>query len=198
VIVTLVWLPALAATIGIAILRYRLYDIDRLINRTLVYGLLTAILGSVYAAIVLVLGQLFGGIGDNPPSWAVAGATLSVAALFQPARHRIQAVVDRASIAASTTRPRPSRRSAPACATRSTWTAYQPSCWPSPTKPCSQRRLPYGSGQRHRPSRVVNDEEVEPTPTRFDPLHAIYGPSASSRPIWLLACGSRLSAGYRD
>jgi hypothetical protein len=80
---------------GIAILRYRLYDIDRLINRTLVYGLLTAILGGVYALVVLVLGQLFGGIGDSPPSWAVAGATLAVAALFQPARRRIQAVVDR-------------------------------------------------------------------------------------------------------
>jgi hypothetical protein len=80
---------------GIAILRYRLYDIDRLINRTLVYGLLTAILGLVYAGIVLVVGQVFGGIGAEPPSWAVAGATLAVAALFQPARHRIQAVVDR-------------------------------------------------------------------------------------------------------
>jgi hypothetical protein len=80
---------------GIAVLRYRLYDIDRLINRTLVYGLLTALLGGAYAAIVLVLGQLFGGIGDSPPSWAVAGATLAVAALFQPARRRIQAVVDR-------------------------------------------------------------------------------------------------------
>jgi uncharacterized membrane protein YbhN (UPF0104 family) len=81
--------------VGAAILRYRLYDIDRLINRTLVYGLLTAILGGVYTATVLVLGQLFGGIGAEPPSWAVAGATLSVAALFQPARRRIQAVVDR-------------------------------------------------------------------------------------------------------
>jgi hypothetical protein len=80
---------------GIAILRYRLYDIDRLINRTLVYGLLTALLGAVYAATVLVLGQVFGGVGTDPPSWAVAGATLAVAALFQPARHRIQAVVDR-------------------------------------------------------------------------------------------------------
>jgi hypothetical protein len=80
---------------GIAILRFRLYDIDRLINRTLVYGALTALLGGVYAAVVLVLGQGFGGVGGEPPSWAVAGATLAVAALFQPARRRIQAVVDR-------------------------------------------------------------------------------------------------------
>jgi hypothetical protein len=80
---------------GVAVLRYRLYDIDRLVNRTLVYGALTALLGAVYAGAVLVLGQLFGGVGGNPPSWAVAGATLAVAALFQPARRRIQAVVDR-------------------------------------------------------------------------------------------------------
>jgi hypothetical protein len=89
---TLGLLPVAA---GVAILRYRLYDIDRLINRTLVYGALTALLGAVYAAAVLVLGQLFGGVGGDPPSWAVAGATLAVAALFQPARGRTQAVVDR-------------------------------------------------------------------------------------------------------
>jgi hypothetical protein len=87
------WL--LAAAIGVAILRYHLYDIDRLINRTLVYALLTVLLGTVYAGAVLVLGQLFGGVARNPPSWAVAGATLAVAALFQPARRRIQQVVDR-------------------------------------------------------------------------------------------------------
>jgi hypothetical protein len=81
--------------IAVAVLRYRLYEIDRLINRTLVYGLLTALLAGVYVLVVLVLGQLFGGIGTEPPSWAVAGATLAVAALFQPARRRIQAVVDR-------------------------------------------------------------------------------------------------------
>jgi hypothetical protein len=80
---------------GIAVLRYRLYDIDRLINRTLVYGLLTALLAGVYAGAVLVLGQVFGGVGGEPPSWAVAGVTLAVAALFQPARRRIQQVVDR-------------------------------------------------------------------------------------------------------
>jgi hypothetical protein len=82
-------------TIGIAILRYRLYDIDRLIRRTLVYGLLTALLAAVYAGLVLGLEELFGGFGGQPPSWAVAGATLAVAALFRPARRRIQQAVDR-------------------------------------------------------------------------------------------------------
>jgi hypothetical protein len=89
---TIAFIPVAA---GIAVLRYRLYDIDRLINRTLVYGLLTASLGLGYAGAVLLLGQVFGGVGGEPPSWAVAGVTLTVAALFRPARRRIQAVVDR-------------------------------------------------------------------------------------------------------
>jgi hypothetical protein len=91
------WLSiwAIPVAIGVAVLRHRLYDIDRLINRTLVYALLTAALGGSYASIVLVLGQVFGGLGAQPPSWAVAGATLAVAALFQPARRRIQEAVDR-------------------------------------------------------------------------------------------------------
>jgi hypothetical protein len=86
---------ALPVAVGIAVLRYRLYDIDLLINRTLVYGSLTAILGLGYVGVVLVLGQVFGGVGGNPPSWVVAGATLAAAALFRPARRRIQALVDR-------------------------------------------------------------------------------------------------------
>jgi hypothetical protein len=81
--------------VGFAILRYRLYDIDRIINRTLVYGLLTALLGAIYAGVVLIAGQGFGGLGTQPPSWAVASATLAVAALFQPARRRVQTMVDR-------------------------------------------------------------------------------------------------------
>ena len=85
----------LSAAAAVAVLRYRLYDIDRLINRSLVYGLLTAVLGLGYAGAVLLLGQLFGGVEERTPSWAVAGATLAVAALFQPARRRIQRAVDR-------------------------------------------------------------------------------------------------------
>ena len=74
---------------GAAILRYRLYDIDRIISRTPAYGLLTLVLGGV-AAVALVLGQLMG----RDSSLAVAGATLAVAALFQPTRRRVQAAVD--------------------------------------------------------------------------------------------------------
>ncbi len=60
-----------------------------------VYGLLTALLGAVYAAVVLTIGQLYVGIDAKTPGWVVAGATLAVAAPFQPARRRIQRAVDR-------------------------------------------------------------------------------------------------------
>jgi hypothetical protein len=76
---------------GAAILRYRLYDIDRILSRTLAYALLTVLLGLGYAAVALGLGRLLG----RDSSLAVAGATLVVAALFQPARRRVQALVDR-------------------------------------------------------------------------------------------------------
>jgi hypothetical protein len=79
---------------AIAILRYRLYDIDIVINRALVYGTLTAALLVFYVGSILVLRVLVGPVtGDN--DLAVAGSTLAVAALFRPARARIQSVVDR-------------------------------------------------------------------------------------------------------
>ena len=76
---------------GAAILRYRLYDLDRIISRTLAYGLLTVLLGGGYAGLVLGLGQLLG----QGSSLVVAAATLAVAAVFQPARRRVQQAVDR-------------------------------------------------------------------------------------------------------
>jgi hypothetical protein len=82
------------AGIGIAVLRYRLYEIDRLVNRTLVYGTLTALLGLVYAVGVFGLGDLLNPAGERS-ALAVAASTLVVAALFQPARRRVQGVVDR-------------------------------------------------------------------------------------------------------
>jgi hypothetical protein len=87
-------LPLVPISVGIAILRYRLYEIDRIINRTLVYGLLTVVLGLCYVAGSLVF-VLVAGPGADPPSWLVAAATLAAAAIFRPARRRIQAAVDR-------------------------------------------------------------------------------------------------------
>jgi hypothetical protein len=79
-------------SIGIAILRYRLYDIDRLISRAVAYAIVTALLVGVYAAVVVGLGAAFGR-SENPV--LIAGATLLVAAMFGPVRRRVQAAVDR-------------------------------------------------------------------------------------------------------
>jgi hypothetical protein len=110
--------PILSAAIGAAILRYRLYDLDRIISRTLAYALLTVLLASAYAVVALGLGQLLG----QDSSLAVAAATLAVAAAFQPARCRIRAVVDRRFNGTAMTPPAPSRRSPIGCASTSTWT----------------------------------------------------------------------------
>src|SRR6266487_1601389 len=83
--------------ISIAILRSQLWDIDALINRTLVYGTLTVLLALIYTGLVIGLGSLVrlitGQLGQSPV--VIVASTLAIAALFQPFRHRIQAIIDR-------------------------------------------------------------------------------------------------------
>jgi hypothetical protein len=92
VALALVAAVAIPLAVAVAILKYRLYAIDRIINRTIVYGLLTAILVLGYTGAVLLLGQA---LGRGRSNLAVAGATLATAALVQPARRRVQEAVDR-------------------------------------------------------------------------------------------------------
>ena len=87
------WLgvAALPVSIGVAIMKYRLYDIDRIISRTLAYAIITGLLVGVYAGLVLLTTQVF---GVHTPV-AVAASTLAAAALFSPLRRRVQKAVDR-------------------------------------------------------------------------------------------------------
>ena len=87
-------LIALPISVGIAVLRYRLYEIDRIVSRTLVYGSLTLILGAAYAGLVLGGQALFSSFAGGS-NLAIAGSTLVVAALFLPLRGRVQQFVDR-------------------------------------------------------------------------------------------------------
>jgi len=85
----------LPLSIGFAILRYRLWDIDRLINLTLVYGLLTGALVFIYIVLVIALQYLLRGIINQTSDLAIVGSTLVIAALFQPLRRRLQRIINR-------------------------------------------------------------------------------------------------------
>jgi hypothetical protein len=81
--------------VGIAVLKHRLYDIEIIVNRTLVYGALTASLAVVYLGSVASLQTLFGVLMEGGSQLAVVASTLAIAALFNPLRRRIQAFIDR-------------------------------------------------------------------------------------------------------
>jgi len=151
------WFSAGATTFlplaaGAAILRYRLYDLDRIVSRTLAYGLLTVLLGLGYAAVVLGLGRLLG----QDSSLVVAAATLAVAAAFQPARRRVQGAVDRRFNRRRHDAARIIEGFGPVCATRSTSTPSRLTCWRWSTRPCSRPRHRCGYDPKRRRERLVS------------------------------------------
>ena len=105
--VLVIGVAALPAGMGVAILKYRLYEIDRIISRTLAYAIVTGLLVGVYAGLVLLTTQVF---RVHTPV-AVAASTLAAAALFDPLRRRYKRPWTGGSTAPGTTPTRPSPRS---------------------------------------------------------------------------------------
>jgi hypothetical protein len=93
-VVSAVGFALLPVAVGVAMLRYRLYEIDRIVSRTVTYGLLSAALIGIYLLVVALLRPLLEPLTGSS-ALAVAGSTLAVAAVFNPARRRLQAAVDR-------------------------------------------------------------------------------------------------------
>jgi hypothetical protein len=94
-VLSLPLVSAIPTATGIAIFKYRLYDIDRIVNRTLVYGALTASLILVYLGGVISLQYAFRALAGGNSQLAVVTSTLAIAALFNPLKRRIQAFIDR-------------------------------------------------------------------------------------------------------
>jgi hypothetical protein len=134
-------LLAVPLAIGVAVLRYRLWDLDRLISRTVTYTAVTVLLVVPYLLVVPAASRLAEGSG----SLAVAAATLTVAALFSRCAAGSRTWWTGGSTAAVMTPPGPWTGSRPGCATRSTWTPCTPSCWGWSTRPCNPPRRGSGS-----------------------------------------------------
>jgi hypothetical protein len=124
----------LGVPVAVAVLRYRLWDLDRLVSRTVTYAVVTALLLVPYLLVVPAAGRLAQGSG----SLAVAGVSLAAAAAFAPCAAGSKTWSTGASTEPAMTLPAPWKGSLPTCATRSTWMRSAPSCWPWSTRPCSR------------------------------------------------------------
>ena len=134
-------MAALPVSIGVGILKYRLYEIDRIISRTLAYAIVTGLLVGVYAGLVLLITQVF---RVHTPV-AVAASTLAAAALFNPLRRRVQQMVDRRFNRARYDADQTVAAFAARLKTPSTWTRSAMT-WPVPcTRPWSPPISRYGS-----------------------------------------------------
>ena len=132
---------ALPVCMGVAVLKYRLYEINRIISRVVSYTLITALLGGVYAGLILLASWAL----PSKNSVAVAVATLVTAALFNPLRKRVQRAVDR-RFNRRTTMPRQSwPRSPRDCAGPSIWTRYEATLSASSTRRSSPPTCRCGS-----------------------------------------------------
>jgi hypothetical protein len=146
-------LMGLPIAVGVAILRYRLYDIDLLVNRTLVYGSLTALLGATYLGGVVLMQGAFRALTGQESQLAIVASTLLIAALFVPLRRRVQSFIDRRFYRRRYDAARTLQTSPPGCARRPTWTAWIPSCWGWCGRRCSLRTSrsgydPRGAGSK--------------------------------------------------
>jgi hypothetical protein len=135
--VLLLGYAGIPAAIGFAVLKYRLYDIDIIINRALVYGSLTLTLALIYFGGVVGTQAVFRTLtGQEQPQLAVVVSTLAIAALFNPLRRRIQSFIDRRFYAESTMPQGSSKPSRPGCVRRRTSTGWEGSWSRWSTRPC--------------------------------------------------------------